>query len=156
MQSVQTDYSGHQYSYCFAKQPGIETVQSAFSNMLGTCLQEQLRQWRSTVSSSSREWKDTTAALRAQAASTDRHCCHLRTSISCFQSQDALALKHICIQRYGHPRLVKLQYGSKMLKIGIISNGICARTMVEHEYSELQEGFVLCNRFKSEMIPDLI
>ena len=61
--------------------------------------QAQLLQWRSKVASSTKEWAATTAALRSQVAATQRHCRELRTAMACFQAQDAMSLKHLCIQR---------------------------------------------------------
>ena len=51
------------------------------------------------MASSSREWTSTNSALRTEAAATRRHCRQLRFATACFQAQEALSLKHLCIQR---------------------------------------------------------
>lgn len=62
-------------------------------------LQAELRHWRSKMASSSREWASTNSALRTEATATRRHCRQLRFATACFQAQEALSLKHLCIQR---------------------------------------------------------
>ena len=88
----------------------VESCAAIFRSNWRTHMQDQLKHWRSKITSNSQEWEDRNASLLAEKKSMSRHYQSLKSAMDSFRGAQGERLKQlslqVCLRLASHHRQV--------------------------------------------------